>query len=112
MCQVQCRKGYRFLESFPQQKSEVKKQQNSTNTLPQRYSCSMEQQSGKWLPSYVLFFKKKFQIFSKPSRPTPPACVPMAMEPARYEMRVHMNYSLTSPLPSDCAKVREKALDY
>uniref|UniRef100_A0A914MRZ1 Uncharacterized protein n=1 Tax=Meloidogyne incognita TaxID=6306 RepID=A0A914MRZ1_MELIC len=90
LCQVQCRKGYRFLESFPQQKSEVKKQQNSTNTLPQRYSCSMEQQSGKWLPS-----------------PTPPACVPMAMEPARYEMRVHMNYSLTSPLPSDCAKSYE-----
>lgn len=42
VCQVQCRKGYRFLESFPQQKSEVKKQQNSSYSILEVQALQIE----------------------------------------------------------------------
>ena len=55
-CQVECRKGFRFLESVPQKlllsEKGGKAAQNKqmANSLPQRYSCSMDQQAGKWTP--------------------------------------------------------------
>lgn len=52
--------------------------------IPHRFICT----GGTWNPSSIA-----------------PACVPIAQEPARYELVVSINYSIQTPVGSDCLKV-------
>lgn len=53
--------------------------------VPTRFTC---QAGGVWSPSGVA-----------------PACVPIAQEPARYELNVAIAYSVSTPVGPDCLKV-------
>lgn len=52
--------------------------------MPRRFICS----NNIWAPSNVA-----------------PACVPIAQEPARYQIAASVQYALPTPVGSDCLKV-------
>lgn len=56
---------------------------NEKNTT-QQFTCT----NGIWSPSNVI-----------------PACVPVALEPARYELTVSIDYAISTPVGGDCLKV-------
>uniref|UniRef100_A0A914GWY3 Uncharacterized protein n=1 Tax=Globodera rostochiensis TaxID=31243 RepID=A0A914GWY3_GLORO len=92
-CKLECRKGYRFVGIVQQRPKES--ESTALLTLPQLYTCSLETKSGgglsrQWMP-----------------RPSSPACVPISMEPAQYQMRVDVKYALSSPMPNECLKSYE-----
>lgn len=50
----------------------------------QKFTCS----NGIWSPTNVV-----------------PACVPVALKPARYELTVSIDYVISTPVGNDCLKV-------
>lgn len=56
----------------------------SEKNAAQQFTCT----NGIWSPSNVI-----------------PACVPVALEPARYELTVSIDYAIFTPVGSECLKV-------
>ncbi|KAI1733255.1 CUB domain-containing protein [Ditylenchus destructor] len=81
VCTVECRDGYR---------SVTKSTSSATTSLvleqgaPQKYTCSLD---GRWSPNNM-----------------PPSCVPIAQEPARYELRAAISYTMDGTFPPECLK--------
>ncbi|KAL3108455.1 hypothetical protein niasHT_015377 [Heterodera trifolii] len=102
-CKLECRKGFRFVGIVQQKTKETAAETTAATEvliLPQLYTCSLETKSGgggrvthQWVP-----------------RPSPPACVPISVEPAQYQMRVNVKYALSSPMPAECLKSYEFAV--
>lgn len=57
----------------------------SEENTPKQFTCA----TGTWSPSNVV-----------------PACVPVAQEPARYELTVSIDYAVSTPVGSECLKVQ------